>query len=76
MGVLGPVATFMRITANAIAPTFIESDLMNLMSPPSTDLPLGRLGRAEEIRPALRMTIETEYSTGRTIHIDAGRYMT
>jgi 3-oxoacyl-[acyl-carrier protein] reductase len=26
--------------------------------------------------PALRMILETEYLTGQTIHIDAGRYMT
>jgi 3-oxoacyl-[acyl-carrier protein] reductase len=66
-----------RITANAIAPALVESDLMNLMSLPiTTDLPLGRFGRAEEIWPALRMIIETEYLTGQTIHIDAGRYMT
>jgi 3-oxoacyl-[acyl-carrier protein] reductase len=65
-----------RITANAIAPTLVESDLMNLMVPQTTGLPLGRLGRAEEIWPALRMITETEYLTGQTIHIDAGRYMT
>jgi 3-oxoacyl-[acyl-carrier protein] reductase len=65
-----------RITANAIAPTLVESDLTNLMAPQTTRLPLGRLGRAEEIWPALRMIIETEYLTGQTIHIDAGRYMT
>jgi 3-oxoacyl-[acyl-carrier protein] reductase len=65
-----------RITANAIAPTAVESNLTNLMAPQTTRLPLGRLGRAEEIWPALRMIIETEYLTGQTIHIDAGRYMT
>ena len=65
-----------RITANAIAPTLVKSDLMNLMAPQTTGLPLGRLGRVEEIWPALRMIIETEYLTGQTIHIDAGRYMT
>jgi 3-oxoacyl-[acyl-carrier protein] reductase len=65
-----------RITANAIAPTLVESDLINLMAPQTTALPLGRLGRVEEMWPALRMIIETEYLTGQTIHIDAGRYMT
>ena len=65
-----------RITANAIAPTLVKSDLMNLMAPQTLGLPLGRLGRVEEIWPALRMIIETEYLTGQTIHIDAGRYMT
>jgi 3-oxoacyl-[acyl-carrier protein] reductase len=38
--------------------------------------PLGRLGRAEELWPSVRMIIETEYLTGQTIHVDAGRYMT
>jgi 3-oxoacyl-[acyl-carrier protein] reductase len=62
-----------RITANAIAPTLVESDLMNRMAPKTTGLPLGRPGRADEIWPALRMIIETEYLAGQTIHIDAGR---
>ena len=44
--------------------------------PPADKLPLGRLGRADEIWPAVRMMIETEYMTGQTIHINAGRYMT
>ena len=48
-----------RITANAIAPTLVESDLTSLMAPQSTGLTLGRLGRAGEIWPALRMIIET-----------------
>ena len=65
-----------RITASAIAPTAVESNLTNLMAPQTTRLPLGRLGRAEAIWPALRMIIETEYLTGQTIHIDAGLYMT
>lgn len=66
-----------RITANAIAPSLIESDMvagMDLSAPGA--LPLGRLGRPEEVWPALRMIIETEYLTGQTIHLDAGRYMT
>jgi 3-oxoacyl-[acyl-carrier protein] reductase len=66
-----------RITANAIAPSLIETDMARAMTlPPSNELPLGRLGRADEIWPALRMILETEYITGQTIHVDAGRYMT
>ena len=66
-----------RITANAIAPALIESDMTKAMKLPSTDkLPLGRLGRPEEIWPIVRMILETEYLTGQTIHLDAGRYMT
>ena len=66
-----------RITANAIAPALIESRMANeIDAGPTEKLPLGRLGRAEELWPATRMIIETEYLTGQTIHVDAGRYMT
>lgn len=66
-----------RITANAIAPALIESRMANAINVgPTENLPLGRMGRAEELWPATRMIIETEYLTGQTIHIDAGRYMT
>ena len=66
-----------RITANAIAPSLVQSDMLGSMPAPSAEnLPMGRLGRPEEVWPALRMILETEYLTGQTIHIDAGRYMT
>lgn len=66
-----------RITANAIAPTGIDTDMASAVSmPPPDRLPMGRLGRADEIWPAMRMILETEYLTGQTIHIDAGHYMT
>jgi 3-oxoacyl-[acyl-carrier protein] reductase len=66
-----------RITANAIAPAFIETDMAHALAlPPPSELPLGRLGRPDEIWAALRMILETEYITGQTIHVDAGRYMT
>ena len=66
-----------RITANAIAPALIETDMVRQMTlPDAADLPMGRLGRAEEVWPLVRMIIETEYLTGQTIHLDAGRYMT
>lgn len=66
-----------RITANAIAPSMVESDMVNGMAPAELSaMPFGRLGRPEELWPALRMILETEYVTGQTIHIDGGRYMT
>ncbi len=66
-----------RITANAIAPALIESRMANAIDVgPTENLPLGRMGRAEELWPATRMIIETEYLTGQTTHVDAGRYMT
>lgn len=79
-GLMHYYATYLRphrITANAIAPALVESDMTRAMDlPPPDQLPLGRLGRAEEMWPALRMILETEYLTGQTIHLDAGRYMT
>lgn len=66
-----------RITANAIAPAMVQSDMVQAMAPADLRaLPFGRLGRPEELWPALRMVLETEYLTGQTIHVDGGRYMT
>ncbi|MCD1265596.1 SDR family NAD(P)-dependent oxidoreductase [Shinella sumterensis] len=65
-----------RITANAIAPALIESRMASAIDAgPTENLPLGRMGRPEELWPATRMIMETEYLTGQTIHVDAGRYM-
>ena len=66
-----------RITSNAIAPALIASDMVKAMKLPSVEaFPRGRLGQPDEIWPAVRMILETEYMTGQTIHINAGRYMT
>ncbi len=79
-GLMHYYATYLRhyrITSNAIAPALVESDMVRAMTLPSNEaLPLGRLGRPDEMWPALRMMLETEYLTGQTIHVDAGRYMT
>lgn len=79
-GLMHYYATYLRahrITANAIAPSMVESDMVHRMAPADTaSLPFGRLGRAAELWPALRMVLDTEYLTGQTIHIDGGRYMT
>ena len=66
-----------RITANAVAPSLIESEMVQKMElPPLSQMPLRRLGRAEEVWPAVRMILDTEYLNGQTIHVDGGRYMT
>ena len=79
-GLMHYYATYLRayrITANAIAPSLIATDMVGEMKADAiAQLPLGRLGRPDEIWPAVRMIMETEYLTGQTIHIDAGRYMT
>lgn len=79
-GLMHYYATYLRphrITANAIAPSLIATNMFGEMQSHAMDqLPLGRLGRPDEIWPAVRMIMETEYLTGQTIHIDAGRHMT
>ena len=79
-GLMHYYATYLlphRITANAIAPALVASDMMSAMDlPPLETLPLGRLGRPDEIWPTVRMILDTEYMTGQTIHINAGRFMT
>ncbi len=79
-GLMHYYATYLlrhRITANAIAPALIASDIVQEMNlPPPDKLPLGRLGRPDELWPAVRMILDTEYMTGQTIQINAGRYMT
>ena len=79
-GLMHYYATYLlphRITANAIAPALVASDMVGAMDlPPLDTLPLCRLGRPDEIWPAVRMMLDTEYMTGQTIHINAGRLMT
>ena len=79
-GLMHYYATYLlrhRITANALAPALIASDIVSKMDlPPPDKLPLGRLGRLDELWPAVRMLLETEYITGQTIQVNAGRYMT
>ncbi|WP_166653586.1 SDR family NAD(P)-dependent oxidoreductase [Paraburkholderia flava] len=79
-GLMHYYATYLlphRITSNALAPALFASDIVSEMAlPPVENMPLSRLGRADELWPALNMLIETEYMTGQTIHINAGRFMT
>ena len=58
-GLMHYYATYLlpyHITSNAIAPALVESDMTRQMQlPPAAQLPLGRLGRSEEMWPALEM---------------------
>lgn len=65
------------ITANAIAPALIETDMVASMDLPLPEsLPMGRLGRPDEVGQVARLLIECGYITGQTIHLNAGHYMT
>lgn len=66
-----------NITANAISPAFIKTDIFDgIALPPAERLPLGRMGRPDEIAEVARMIVTCGFMTGQTIQVNAGRYMT
>jgi 3-oxoacyl-[acyl-carrier protein] reductase len=64
------------ITANAIAPALIETDMIrgNPKIKPQI-LPVGRFGLAEEVALAAVMLARNGYITGQTINVNGGWYM-
>ncbi len=71
-----------QITVNAVAPGFIDTDMTRALSEESkntllTHIPLGRLGRAEEIAQAVAFLASPQaaYITGSTLHVNGGMYM-
>lgn len=65
------------ITANAIAPALIETDMItsNPNASPAR-LPLGHLGSPEEIGRIAVLLAESDFLTGQTISPNGGWYMT
>lgn len=65
------------ITANAIAPALIDTDMIreNSKVQPSL-LPVNRFGTAEEVAQAVVFVVQNGYMTGQTISINGGWYMT
>ena len=71
-----------NITINSIAPGFIETDMTNELPDTQkqallTGVPLGRLGRPEEIAGVVEFLVSEagSYITGETIHVNGGLYM-
>ncbi len=71
-----------NITVNCVAPGFIETDMTNALSDAQRDalltqIPLGRLGSAEEISAAVAFLASPRagYITGTTLHVNGGMYM-
>ena len=70
------------ITVNAVAPGFIETDMTHVLPEAKKEallsqIPLGRLGSAEEVAGAVAFLAseEASYVTGTTLHVNGGMYM-
>ena len=70
------------ITVNAVAPGFIETDMTHVLPEAQKEallsqVPLGRLGSAEEVAGtvAFLASEEASYVTGTTLHVNGGMYM-
>ena len=71
------------ITVNCVAPGFIDTDMTRSLSEQQTQalltqIPLGRLGQAEDIGAAVVYLASraAAYVTGATLHVNGGMYMT
>ena len=61
------------ITVNAVAPSLIDTDMMNARRDQYVArIPLGRMGTAEEVAQAVLMVVGNEYMTGQTIQLNGG----
>jgi 3-oxoacyl-[acyl-carrier protein] reductase len=68
------------VTVNAVAPGFIESDMTAALDsePILRAIPLGRMGRAEEVAGAVRFLAAdpaAAYITGQVLQVDGGMVM-
>jgi [acyl-carrier-protein] S-malonyltransferase len=71
-----------NITVNAVAPGFIGTDMTDKLPADmkeklENEIPLGRIGRPEEIASCVLYLASdaASYMTGQTIHVDGGMYM-
>ena len=67
------------ITVNAIAPGFIETEMIAAMPDEVragilAKIPMGRFGRPEEIAEAVLYLVNSDYITGQVIAVDGGLY--
>jgi 3-oxoacyl-[acyl-carrier protein] reductase len=63
------------ITVNAVAPALIDTDMMAANKDEMVRrIPLGRLGRADEVAQTVLMVIGNDYMTGQTIELSGGMH--
>src|ERR1700744_1037120 len=70
------------ITVNAIAPGYIDTDMVRAVPPPVLEkiiakIPMGRLGRAEDIARGVMFLVadDADFITGSTLSINGGQHM-
>jgi 3-oxoacyl-[acyl-carrier protein] reductase len=62
------------ITVNAVAPSLIETDMIPDAESRRKLIPLGRLGRPDEVAEAVIFLAGNGYMTGQTIYLNGGLY--
>ncbi len=60
------------ITVNAVAPSLIETDMMQGQHNLVSRIPLGRFGTADEVAQAVLMLLDNAYMTGQTVAMSGG----
>jgi 3-oxoacyl-[acyl-carrier protein] reductase len=60
------------ITVNAVAPSLIETEMMQGRTDLTRNIPLGRMGQADEVAQAVAMVLGNGYMTGQTIVLNGG----
>ena len=87
-GVIGFTKTIAKelasrgVTANAVAPGFIDTDMTSVLSDKAkeaalTGIPLGRMGTPEDVAAAVLFLAsdQASYVTGQVLHVDGGMVM-
>jgi 3-oxoacyl-[acyl-carrier protein] reductase len=61
------------ITVNAVAPSLIETDMTELSPAEAAKrIPVGRMGRPEEVAQVVAMVVANSYMTGQTVQVNGG----
>jgi 3-oxoacyl-[acyl-carrier protein] reductase len=60
------------ITVNAVSPSLIETDMMGGRTDLAHNIPLGRLGKPNEVAQAVLMVLGNDYMTGQAIFLNGG----